>query len=80
MVSRIDLINYSLVSQSVVDLFFSGFQSLNIRYSLVLFRVVTLTSTMLTEAITILTLATSLNYVDWPPLSLNILCISLNLG
>jgi hypothetical protein len=80
MVSKIDLFNYSLASQSVVDLFFFGFQSLNIRYSLVLLRVVTLTSTVLTEAITILTSVTSLNYVDWPPLSLNILCIFLNLG
>jgi hypothetical protein len=37
--------------------------------------VVTLTSTMLIEAVTILTLAVGLNYVGWHHLSLNILCM-----
>jgi hypothetical protein len=51
MVSTIELFNLSLISQSIADLFFLGFWLLNTCSSIILFQVVTLTSTMLTKAI-----------------------------
>lgn len=68
-VSTIDLFNFFYAPQSTIDVFVLGFQSLNTCSSLVLLNVITRTSIMLTEGVTILTLAFGLNFIIEPPLS-----------
>jgi hypothetical protein len=80
MVSTIEFFNLSLISQSIVDLFFLGFWPLNTCSTLVLLQVVTLTSTMLTKVIVTLVSIMSLGSMVLPPISLNMSCILPNLG
>ncbi len=68
-ISTIDLFNFSYAPQSAIDVFVLGFQSLNTCSSLVLLCVVTRISIVLTEGVTILTLAIGLNSIIEPPLS-----------